>query len=103
MILESAILNIRAGESEDFERAFKRASPLIASTPGYVSHDLLDCVESPDRYLLLVRWETLEAHIVGFRQSEIYKEWKALLHHFYDPFPVVEHFHTVLQWPVQAD
>jgi heme-degrading monooxygenase HmoA len=54
------------------------------------------CIEQPANFLLLlVEWETLEAHTEGFRNSEAYQEWRALLHHFYDPFPVVEHFESV--------
>lgn len=49
-------------------------------------------VEQPSTYLLLVEWQTLEDHTVGFRQSAPYQQWRALLHHFYDPFPVVQHF-----------
>jgi heme-degrading monooxygenase HmoA len=92
MILEVAILNIRPGQSGAFEAAFRTASPLIASIPGYLGHELQCCIETPDRYLLLARWETLEAHTVGFRGSPQYQEWRALLHHFYDPFPTVEHY-----------
>jgi heme-degrading monooxygenase HmoA len=95
MILEAALLNVRAGESDAFEAAFRRASPIIASTPGYVEHELQRCLEVEGKYLLLVRWQTLEAHTVGFRGSAGYQEWKALLHHFYDPFPTVEHFEQV--------
>jgi len=69
MILEVAILTIKSGLSGEFETAFRKASPIIASMPGYLSHDLKKCVEVDDRYLLLVRWETLEAHTIGFRQS----------------------------------
>lgn len=92
MILESAILNVKTGQAAAFEAAFASASPLIASTPGYVRHELQRCLETPDRYLLLVWWETLEAHTVGFRGSAEYQQWRALLHHFYEPFPTVEHF-----------
>ena len=95
MILEAAILNIREGQSDEFENAFTTASPLIASIPGYISHEIRKCIESPQRYLLLVQWESLEAHTVGFRQSPQYQEWKHLLHHFYDPFPTVEHYEEV--------
>ena len=91
-VLEVAILNVKVGESEAFEAAFARAAPIIASMRGYLSHELKRCLEKENRYLLLVRWETLEDHTVGFRQSEEYGEWKALLHHFYEPFPVVEHY-----------
>jgi heme-degrading monooxygenase HmoA len=92
MILELAILEIGKGTCEDFEAAFRQASPIIASIPGYISHELRRCLEKPNRYLLLVKWQTLAAHTVGFRQSPEYQRWRALLHHFYDPFPTVEHY-----------
>ncbi len=63
--------------------------------PGYVSHELQRCVERPSEYILLVCWETLEAHEVGFRKSAEYQQWKLLLHHFYEPFPVVSHYQAV--------
>ena len=96
MILEVAPLQIRAGHSEAFEAAFAIAEPLIASMPGYLSHELQQCFERPLEYLLLVRWETLEAHEMGFRQSPQYQDWKRLLHHFYEPFPVVSHYAKVV-------
>jgi len=92
MILEAVILNIKPGLENDFESAFKQASSIISSMNGYLSHELHRCIEVHGKYLLLVRWETLEAHTVGFRGSPKYQEWKKLLHHFYDPFPTVEHF-----------
>jgi heme-degrading monooxygenase HmoA len=95
MILEVAILNIRAGQAQEFEVTFKQASSIISSMPGYISHELQKCIENPDRYILLAYWETLEAHTVGFRGSAEYQDWKKLLHHFYDPFPTVEHFEKV--------
>jgi heme-degrading monooxygenase HmoA len=95
MILESVVLSIRSGECEQFEAAFNEASPIIASMPGFLSHRLLRCLEDTHRYLLLVEWEMLEDHTVGFRGSPEYQEWKRLLHHFYDPFPTVEHYAQV--------
>jgi len=95
MILESAYLDVRPGSETDFESAFRTASPLISATPGYHGHELHRCLEHPHRYLLLVRWETLEAHTVEFRGSDRYQEWKRLLHHFYDPFPTVLHFTSI--------
>lgn len=95
MILEAAILPIRSGQTDAFENAFRQASPLIASIPGYRDHTLQRCLEDPHRYLLLVEWDTLVSHTVGFRTSPQYQQWKALLHHFYDPFPTVEHFEAV--------
>jgi heme-degrading monooxygenase HmoA len=96
MILEVAILDVIPGKENEFESAFAQASPIIASTAGYVSHQLQCSIEKQNRYILLVNWETLEAHTVGFRGSEQYQEWKRLLHHFYDPFPTVEHYGLIL-------
>jgi len=62
---------------------------------GYVSHQLQRCLEARGRYVLLVNWQTLEDHTVGFRGSAEYQRWKRLLHHFYEPFPTVEHFELV--------
>lgn len=96
MVLEVAILDVRPGESAAFEAAFAEAQAIIASMPGYLSHQLQRCIENGDRYILLVEWRTLEAHTEGFRGSAEYQRWKALLHHFYDPFPTVEHYRRVL-------
>ena len=97
MILEAAILDVIPGQEVEFQAAFGTASSIISSMPGYVSHQLQRCLETQNRYILLVNWETLEAHTVGFRGSEKYQEWKTLLHHFYDPFPTVEHYELVFQ------
>ena len=92
MILEVAVLDVIPGREAEFHRDFAKASGIIASMNGYLDHELLRCVESPSRHILLVRWETLADHEVGFRQSPEYLAWKALLHHYYDPFPTVEHY-----------
>ncbi len=99
MILEVAILNVIPGEEARFQEAFGRAQSIISSMKGYVSHQLQRCLETPSRYLLLVRWETLEDHTEGFRRSSEYQEWKNLLHHYYDPFPEVEHYEVVFSSP----
>ena len=95
MILEVAMLDVREGTRNEFEAAFEKASNIISSMPGYVSHELQRCIGAPNRYVLLVRWDTLEDHTEGFRKADGYGEWKRLLHHFYDPFPTVEHFEMV--------
>ncbi len=92
MILEVAILNIKEGLSEAFETNFQKAEQIIASMKVYLSHQLKKCIEQNDKYILLVNWEAIEDHEIGFRKSEEYQEWRALLHHFYDPFPTVEHY-----------
>jgi heme-degrading monooxygenase HmoA len=92
MILELALLDVRPGQGDAFEAAFDEAQRIIAAMPGYLGHELHACIEAENRYLLLVRWESVEAHTRGFRGSPEYERWKALLHHFYDPFPTVEHY-----------
>ncbi|MCG8415281.1 MAG: antibiotic biosynthesis monooxygenase [Pseudomonadales bacterium] len=92
MILEVAILDVKPGETTDFENAFSEAEGIISSMAGYCSHELMRCLEVANRYILLVRWETVEAHTEGFRGSTDYQRWKELLHHFYDPFPEVHHY-----------
>lgn len=94
-VLESARLDIRPGQEADFERAFGTAREIVAASPGFLGLELRRCVEQPNRYLLLIRWARLTDHTVGFRQGRDYPRWKALLHHFYDPFPEVEHYTEV--------
>jgi len=91
-VLEVARLDVRPGDTQAFEAAFAEAEAYISAAPGYQRHELQRCVEDSNRYLLLVWWDTLESHTEGFRGSADYQRWKALLHHFYDPFPVVEHY-----------
>ncbi|MBT5953609.1 antibiotic biosynthesis monooxygenase [bacterium] len=95
MILEVAILNVKKNQTHAFEKAFSKACLIISSMDGYISHQLKKCIENKNQYILLVKWETLEDHTIGFRSSEKYKEWSDLLHHFYDPFPSVEHYSDI--------
>ena len=95
MILEAAMLYIKPNLETEFEAAFRVASKIISSMNGYLGHELQKCLEQPNKYLLLVKWQKLEDHTVGFRGSAEYQEWRALLHHFYDPFPVVEHYKRI--------
>ncbi len=92
MILEQAILDVAPQRMAEYEAALRLALPLIAATPGFIGLEVRACLETPGRYLLLVRWETLEDHTVGFRQSERYQRWRSLLHGFYHPMPLVEHY-----------
>ena len=89
------MLHIKPGLESDFETDFKKASKIISSIDGYLSHELHRCIEVEGKYLLLVKWESLESHTLGFRSSAEYQEWKKLLHHFYEPFPTVEHFEEI--------
>lgn len=95
MVLEVAILDVRPGMERDFEKAFGIAQEIISEMPGYVSHELQHCVEAASRYILLVNWEKLEDHTIGFRGSPQYQKWRTLLHHYYDPFPEVQHYESM--------
>ncbi len=95
MTLEVAILNVIPGKEEDFLKAFSNAQEIISKMTGYLSHRLKRCVEDTSKFILLVEWEKLTDHMEGFRGSNEYQEWKRLLHHFYDPFPIVEHYENI--------
>ncbi len=95
MILEVAILDIKPGQEKEFELAFAKAQSIISSMKGYISHQLQRCMEKENRYIFLVNWQTLEDHTIGFRGSRQYQEWKTLLHHFYEPFPEVQHYQMI--------
>ena len=92
MILEVAVLKVIPGREDEFLKAFDKAQNIISKIKGYVSHRLKRCIENTSQFILLVEWEKLTDHTEGFRGSEEYQEWKGLLHHFYDPFPNVEHY-----------
>jgi heme-degrading monooxygenase HmoA len=96
VITEHALLPVIAGREQEFLVAMERAKTLIAASPGFVSLRVERCLERPNNFLLLVEWRRLEDHTEGFRGSPAYEEWRAALHHFYDPFPLVEHFETVV-------
>jgi heme-degrading monooxygenase HmoA len=95
MILEVAILNVIPGREDAFLKAFSQAQAIIAGMAGYLSHQLKRCLEDSSKFILLVEWEKLTDHTEGFRQSSEYQEWKNLLHHFYNPFPTVEHYEDI--------
>ena len=97
MIIEQVVLPVRPDRRTDFEAAFAEATPLITGMPGFRGLTLSRCVENHASYLLLVEWDRLEDHTVGFRESAGYQDWRRLLHRFYDPAPTVLHFEPVAQ------
>jgi heme-degrading monooxygenase HmoA len=96
MVSELAILDVRHGQEAAFEAAFDQAKEIIAASGGFEWLSLERCLEHPGRYVLRVGWARLEDHTEGFRGSKEYHEWRSLLHHFYDPFPTVEHYTEVV-------
>ncbi|MEJ0080992.1 MAG: antibiotic biosynthesis monooxygenase [Puia sp.] len=97
MILEVAVLNVIPEKTAEFEVAFETARQIISSAEGHIGHQLQRCLEVPNRYILLVNWQKLEDHVIGFRESSAYMDWKKLLHHFYSPFPEVEHYSMICE------
>ena len=97
VIVEHALLDVVPGRGGEFEVAFADAKRIIASMPGFISLRLARGIERPNRYLLLVEWRSLKDHTEGFRGSAEYQEWRRLLHHFYEPFPTVEHYDPLIE------
>ena len=92
MIIEHALLQVRAGEQAAFTLAMEKAKPLISASPGFLGLEVRPALEAPGLYLLLVRWKSVADHRDGFRNSDRYQQWKALLHGFYDSMPTVDYF-----------
>jgi len=91
MVLEVARLTITTGQEADFERALQEAKGILAASPGFLGAQLHRGIEQRNEYWLLVRWETVEAHTVGFRQSDRFPRWRQLIDpHFATP-PEVAH------------
>ena len=93
MILEVADIRVLAGKEAEFEQAILRGlEQVISKAPGAKSWKVEKGIESPNRFLLMIEWETLEHHTVGFRQSPAFQEWRGIVGPFFAQPPVVEHF-----------
>lgn len=93
MILEVADIRIATGRNAEFEAAIERGlATVIAKAKGYRSHKVQKGIDSPERYLLMIEWDTLESHTVDFRQGPLFAEWRAIVGPFFAQPPVVEHF-----------
>jgi len=95
MILEVAIMKIKPDQISNFEAAFPKAEAIISSIPGYISHEMQRCVETKGRYHFLIRWENIDAHMINFRQSPKFQEFRGVLGGFFAEPPVAEHFEAV--------
>jgi heme-degrading monooxygenase HmoA len=103
VIVEHALLRIREGEASAFEEAMREAVPLIAGSPGFREIEVRPAVEAAGFYLLRVRWDDVESHRDGFRRSDRYPQWRALLHRFCDLMPEVSYFGpSIIDSPVPA-
>ena len=95
MILEIVKWDIKSSKEIEFEAAFNNAQKILSDTPGYISHQFHKCIEKPNRYMLLVKWETLEDHTIGFRKSKAYQDYRNMLSRYYEPGATVEHYEMV--------
>lgn len=92
MIQVTMIMQVRPGTINEFESAIRRAAPMMARAAGYIEHELYKCVEEADKYMLLVKWRSITDHVAGFRESDAYAQWAALLAPYCDPLPVSLHY-----------
>jgi heme-degrading monooxygenase HmoA len=98
MFLESADITIPEGKQAEFDRAIQLGlETVLSKSPGYRGHKVHKGVESPERYLLWVWWEKIEDHTIGFRESPLFTQWRAIVGPFFAKPPVVEHFNLVCE------
>ena len=96
MILEIADIRIQPGQQAAFEDALQRGiAGVVARAQGFISFKFDHSIESPERYVLMIHWATLEDHTVAFRQGPLFPEWRAVVGPFFAAPPVVEHFTLV--------
>ena len=92
MILELATIDIKPGTSTEFETALEKAQSVISQSKGYIGHQFQKCLEQDNSYVLLIRWQTLEDHTKGFRESALFTAWRALIGQFFETPPFVQHY-----------
>ena len=93
MILELADIRIQPGKQAEFDAAIQRGlATVIARAKGFNGFKVNKCIETPERYVLQIFWDTLEAHTVDFRQGPLFAEWRAIVGPYFAQPPVVEHF-----------
>src|ERR1700741_4068844 len=92
MGLEVALIDVRPGDEVAFTDAYREAHTIVRGTPGLRSIRMTRGIESPSRFVLLVEWDTVEAHLENFRESDRFPRWRALIGPYFATPPVVEHF-----------
>lgn len=96
MIYEIADIRITPGQQEAFEKAIHHGvSSVIAKAKGFIDYKVKHGIESPERYLLIIQWETLENHTIDFRESDAFTQWRGIVGPFFAAAPVVEHFEAL--------
>lgn len=95
MVREVALIDVTPGHEADFSRAYRRVRHLLSGTPGCRSVRMTRGVESPARFVLLVEWDSVAAHLENFRDSDRFQNWRAAIGQYFAVPPVVEHFTDV--------
>lgn len=98
MILEIAQIDIKPGFEQEFGEDVRRATPLFKRATGFQSLQLRKVMERPQRYQLVVRWGSIEDHVVGFGGSQDFLAWRQLVGHCFERLPYVEHSLEVVSW-----
>ena len=94
MVLELATIDIKQGTNEDFETSLEKAKLVISQSAGFVDLQCFQCIEQSSRYTLFIRWQTLEDHTIGFRESDLFTQWRALIGPFFAVPPLVQHYES---------
>ena len=98
MILELADIRIQPGRQAEFDEAIRRGvETVVARSPGFIGYAVQKGIDSPDRYLLMIRWQSLEAHTVDFRGGPLFAQWRDIVGPFFAAPPAVEHFELLAQ------
>jgi heme-degrading monooxygenase HmoA len=92
MVLEVGLIDVQEGREDEFAAAYAKASPILATTPGCRSVRMTRGVETPTRFVLLVEWDSVDAHLDNFRATERFTQWRGLIGPYFDGAPRVEHF-----------
>jgi heme-degrading monooxygenase HmoA len=95
MVLEVALINVVTGQEDEFVAAYGKARQTLASTEGCRSVRMTRGIESPSRFVLLVEWDSVDAHLDNFRSTERFTTWRGLIGPYFDGAPTVEHFTDV--------
>lgn len=95
MILEIATVDIVRGQEAEYLRAFNQTQEILAAQEGYISCEVQNCIEIPSRFLVMVKWQSLESHTIGFRESSDFVRWRAFVSPFFSSPPDIKHYSLV--------
>ena len=95
MVLEVALIDVQDGTAEQFASAYRIAREIVLTTPGVRSVRMTHGIERPTRFVLLVEWDSVEAHEVNFRQTDRFVRWRGLIGPYFAAPPLVEHYEDV--------